>query len=68
MIVVGLMLMLILRGLRLPHLDAQMTPQGLVLVALDGLQKLENGAWASFDPGVPGDPRAAALDNSGRLR
>ncbi|HEU0168239.1 MAG TPA: hypothetical protein VFS62_10715, partial [Chloroflexota bacterium] len=48
-------------------IDMLMTPQGLVLVALDGLQKLENGAWASFDPGVPGDPRAAALDNSGRL-
>jgi hypothetical protein len=48
-------------------IDMLMTPQGLVLVALDGLQKLENGAWVPYDPGVPGDPRAAAVDGKGQL-
>ena len=45
-IVVGLMLMLILRGLRLPHLDAQMTPQGLVSNSESTKQYVDDpGRW-----------------------
>ena len=42
-------------------IDVLTGPQGLLLLASDGLYHLANGAWATLNTGVPGTARAAAV-------
>src|SRR5581483_4384739 len=42
-------------------IDLLWTPDGLLAVALDGLQRLKDGAWQPVQTGVTGDVHAAAV-------
>jgi hypothetical protein len=48
-------------------LDLLWTRHGLLAVALDGLRRFDGASWQELDPGVPGDPRAAAAALDGQL-
>ncbi|MDE3075068.1 MAG: hypothetical protein KGJ86_06530, partial [Chloroflexota bacterium] len=42
-------------------LDMLVTPEGLIVVATDGLWRLTADAWSSLEGAAPGEPRAAGL-------
>jgi hypothetical protein len=48
-------------------IDLLWTPDGLLVVAMDGLRRLRDGQWESADSPAPGDPRAATLAEDGQL-
>lgn len=48
-------------------LDLLWTAEGPLLVAMDGLRRLTDGAWQMVDAPAPGDVRAATLGVEGQL-
>ena len=48
-------------------IDLLWTKDGLLAVAMDGLQRLADGRWQPLEAAAPGDPRAAIPGRDGQL-